>query len=71
MAEYSNGEFRLTHGKNGDFFEFCREMTKKEPLILDDERIVAGFLPLTPVLPDCSFGAYLRAKRKNEISRNK
>ena len=71
VAEYSNGEFRITHGKNGDFFEFCREMTKKEPMILDDGRIVAGFLPLTPVLPDCSFAAYLRAKRKNEISRNK
>ena len=66
LREQSVGEFRITHGKEGDFAQFCEEMTCKEPLIADSGNIVSGFLPLTPPLPDNSFGAYLSIKKMKE-----
>jgi len=62
LAERSVGEFRITHGKGGHFAQFCEEMTRKEPLIVECGKIVSGFLPLTPPLPESSFGAYLSVK---------
>jgi hypothetical protein len=62
LAEQSVGEFRITHGKDGHFAQFCEEMTRKEPLITDNRKIVSGFLPLTPPLPESSFGAYISVK---------
>ena len=62
LAEQSVGEFRITHGKGGLFAQFCEDMTCKEPLITENGKIVSGFLPLTPTLPENGFGAYLSVK---------
>ena len=63
LAEKSIGEFRITHGKEGDFEQYCEEMTRKAPLITNNGKIVSGFLHLTPTLPESSFGAYLSVKK--------
>lgn len=62
LAEQSTGEFKIMHGKEGHFAQFCEEMTKKEPLIVDRGQIVSGFLPVTPPLPTCVFGAWVIVK---------
>jgi len=59
LAEHSDGVFRITHGKDGDFNKFCGEMSTKAPLIVEGGKMVRGFLPLIPPLSDSSFGAYL------------
>ena len=66
LAEQSVGEFRITHGKGGHFAQFCEEMTCQEPLITDNGKIVSGFLPLNPALPESSFGAYLSVKKMKD-----
>ncbi len=63
LAEQSIGEFRITHVKGGHFAQFCEEMTRKEPFIADNGKIVSGFLPLTPALPENGFGAYISVKK--------
>jgi len=67
LAEGTFGDFKILHGKAGYFSEYCREMTLNEPLISENGKIAEGFIPLTPACPDCSFGAFLRVTRKNEI----
>lgn len=59
LAEQSAGVFRIMHGKEGHFAQFSEEMTLKEPLVIDNGKIVSGFLPVTPTSPECSFGAYI------------
>ena len=66
LAEQSVGEFRIIHGKVGHFALFCEEMTRTEPLITDNGKIVSGYLPLTPPLPESSFGAYISVKEVKE-----
>ena len=63
LADQSAGEFRIMHGKEGHFAQFSKEMMKKEPLIIDNGKIVSGFLNLTPASPISSFGAYISVKR--------
>jgi hypothetical protein len=60
LAEQSNGEFRIMHGKAGSFQNYCDEMSMKDPLIVKNGKIVGGFLALTPALQNCSFGAYIK-----------
>lgn len=62
LCEGSSGEFRILHGKEGYFDQFCRENKIKAPLKMNYENIESGFLPLTPMLPKNSFGAYLKVK---------
>lgn len=66
LAEQSIGEFRIMHGKEGDFKRFSDEMTIKEPLIIESGKIAGGFLPVTPTLPESNFGAYLSTKGMKE-----
>jgi hypothetical protein len=60
LSESSTGEFRIMHGKEGDFAQFCEEMKFKDPLIAENGKIVDGFLSLTPPLPNCVFGAWIK-----------
>jgi len=62
LSEGSKGEYRIMHGNEGHFAQFCEEMTKKEPLIVENGKIVSGFLPLTPTLSESSFGAWISVK---------
>jgi len=65
LEEWGVGEFRISHMKEGHLLHFCRERLKKEPLIVERGKIIQGFLPLTPVLPNSCFGAWMSV-RKNE-----
>ena len=69
LAEGTVGDFKILHGKVGYFSEYCRVMRLNEPLISENGKIAEGFIPLTPACPDCSFGAFLRVTRKNEITK--
>ena len=59
LAEGSNGYFKIVHHPKGYFHDYSIELTKKNRLILEGEKIKEGFLPLTPSTPDCNFGAFL------------
>ena len=60
LSEYSNGEFMVTHGREGHLAQFCEGMMAKEPLIIEDGKIVSGFLPMTPISPYSCFGAWIK-----------
>ncbi len=62
LAEQSAGEFRIMHGKEGQFNRFCDEMVKNEPLIMEGGKIVSGFLPVTPDPPNVLSGAWISVK---------
>jgi hypothetical protein len=59
LAEGSKGTFQITHGNEGHYLRLCEEMETKEPLKMNNGKIVRGFLPLTPPSTDSLFGAYL------------
>ena len=66
LAEQSTGEFRIMHGQEGHFAQFCKEMAVKEPLIVESGKIVSGFLPVTQAMPDCIFGAWINVIRNKK-----
>lgn len=59
LAEGSKGTFQIIHGNEGHYLRLCEEMETKEPININNGKIVKGFLPLTPPLTDSLFGAYL------------
>ena len=59
LSDQSTGEFKIFFGKEGEFAEFCSEMIVSRPLKIEHEKLVKGFLPLSPVHEKCCFGAYL------------
>jgi len=62
FAEQSTGKFRIMHGNEGGFAQFCEERMANEPLIIEGGKIVSGFLPVTPTASESGFGAYISAK---------
>lgn len=64
LAPESTGIFRIMQAEKGNFSQFCGQMTKKEPLIIEAGKIVKGFLAVTPTLPDCSSGAWISVKNE-------
>lgn len=64
LAEGSVGEFKILHGKPGDLNHYCVDKMIIEPIEREKGKIEAGFLPLTPILPESSFGAFLRVMKK-------
>ncbi len=62
LAVKSTGEFRITNGSEGEFSHFCEVLMENEPLILENGKIVSGFLPLTPVASNVVSGAWIRVK---------
>jgi len=66
LAEQSTGEFRIMHGKEGQFAQFCEERMAKEPLIIEGGKIVSGFLPVTPTSSESGFGAYISIQEMKE-----
>ncbi|HEY5511646.1 MAG TPA: hypothetical protein VIK10_11530 [Prolixibacteraceae bacterium] len=59
LAEGSNGFLQIFYSKTGNFQAFCQKREEEKPLVMDDRKIVSGFLPLTPPSPDHHFGAYV------------
>lgn len=62
LAEHSTGMFQIINGRDKTFEPFCNEQKEKFPLMIEDRKIVSGFLPLTPVDPESASGAYLIAQ---------
>ena len=62
LSDSSTGEFRIKHGKEGDFAQFSEEKRGKEPLIIEGGKIVSGYLSVTPELSESNFGAYISVK---------
>ena len=64
LAEGSVGEYKILHGKQGYFNQYCRNEMTIEPLEMDNGKIVSGFLPLTPMIPESTFGAYIKIMKE-------
>lgn len=54
------GIFEIKYGKNKDLEEFIKEQNEKYPLVLNNGRIVSGFLHLTNIMPETSYIAYVK-----------
>jgi hypothetical protein len=59
LALGSHGFMQLFYSKTVNFQSFCQKQEMGKPLIMADRKIVSGFLPLTPPLPEHQFGAYM------------
>jgi len=62
LSDGSTGEFRIMHGKEGDFAQFSEQKRGNEPLVIESGRIVSGYLSVTPELSESNFGAYISVK---------
>lgn len=56
---HKKGLFRTFYTPGESFFAFQEKMKKSHPLILSDNKIESGFLPLVDAREDTLFGAYL------------
>jgi hypothetical protein len=62
LAPGSNGFMQVFYSKTGNFLSFCQKKESERPLILDGQKIVSGFMPLTPPLQAHQFGAYIEVE---------
>jgi hypothetical protein len=67
LADGSAGEFRIMNAKEGDYTQFCKQMSLNEPLIIDDGKIAGGYLSVTPAMPEYCSGAWIRIKPEKEM----
>lgn len=59
LANGSHGFLQIYYSKTTNFQAFCQKQEAEKPLIMKDNKIVSGFLPLTPPLSSHQFGAYI------------
>ncbi|MCK9640468.1 MAG: hypothetical protein M0R39_11230 [Prolixibacteraceae bacterium] len=59
LALQSSGFLQIFYSKSSNFNLFCQKQKAEKPLIMDGQKIVSGFLPLTPPLQEHHFGAYI------------
>lgn len=59
LAPGSGGFMTIYYSKSSNFQVFAQKQAVEKPLIMQDQKIVSGFLPLTPPSPEHSFGAYV------------
>jgi hypothetical protein len=59
LAPGSQGFLQIFYSKSSNFQDFSQKQRINKTLIMKDKKIVSGFLPLTPPLPEHHFGAYL------------
>jgi hypothetical protein len=62
LVEGSHGGMQIFYSKTDNFESFCRKNEAERPLVMNGQKIVSGFLPLTPPLPEHRFGAYVEVK---------
>jgi hypothetical protein len=55
----SQGFLQIYYSQTTNFQAFCQKQEADKPLVMKDNKIVSGFLPLTPPLPSHQFGAYI------------
>jgi len=65
ISARSSGNFIIYRGQQGLFNDFCNKMKQEQPLEVFGNKIIRGFLPLTPYGKETMFGAYMMVK--NEI----
>ena len=53
------GRFRMFYNPKKRFADFCQQMSKNHPLVLENQKIISGFFPLTAFSGTTEFGAYL------------
>lgn len=53
------GLFRTYYNPGTSFYQFSREMQKKHPLTITNQKIASGFFPLIDIYEDTLFGAYI------------
>ncbi|MCX6222997.1 MAG: hypothetical protein NTZ69_18665 [Bacteroidia bacterium] len=63
LALGSNGFLQIFYSKSSNFHLFCQKQRAEKPLIMEGQKIVSGFLPLTPPLQEHQFGAYIEVTR--------
>jgi hypothetical protein len=59
LAEGSRGFLSIIYRKEGELQQYFTEQKLRNPLIIEENKVVKGFLSLTPVADDTVFGAYL------------
>jgi hypothetical protein len=64
LDKESVGEFKILNGKKGDFNRYCRDKMANRPLEIENGKIRSGFLPLTPLVPESTFGAYIKIMKE-------
>ena len=63
MSPVSSGSYVIEYYPNkGDALNFHEEMKQKHPLLLQEGRLVEGYLSLTPVFFDTAYQIYVKAK---------
>ena len=66
VAEGSSGSYHVVYEKSPlRHRERQQALQKKYPMIIKDKRIIAGFIPLTPLYDDTSYQAYIIIEEKN------
>jgi hypothetical protein len=59
LAPGSDGFLQIFYSKSGNFQSFCQKMEAEKPLVMENGKIVSGFLALTPPSEEHKFGAYI------------
>lgn len=59
ISPEKKGIFRTWFKPGRTFYDFSKEMQKKHPLHIENQKIVSGFYPVSPAKEDTLFGAYL------------
>ena len=62
LAPNSSGFMQMYYSKSINFHSFCQKMEAEKPLIMENQKIVSGFLPLTPPSAEHYFGGYIDVK---------
>lgn len=59
LASGSHGFLQIFYSKSGNFQDFSQKQQVNKPLIMKENKIVSGYLPLTPPIQEHHFGAYV------------
>lgn len=59
LTEGSFGFLNILHGKGGELQNYFSEQKLRNPLVVEDHKIIRGFLPLTSLSGETMFGAAL------------
>ncbi len=66
LAPGSKGFMQLFYSKTSDFQSFCSKQEAAKPLVMEGQKIISGFLPLTPPLQGHLFGAYVEISKEDK-----
>jgi len=59
LAEESTGFMQIFYSERSNFYDFCLKKEIQNPLVMEGNKIVSGFLPLTPPQRAHHFGAFI------------